>query len=241
MLEKYQLKQTRDSTTENYLSIWRQFNRFLISLDDKGSLGSWESKVALFGAYLVDQVVQSSTLRSYISAIKHVLRNDGYQWNDEIVRLNSLIKGCKFVNDTLKIRLPISRNLLEFLLFEIERQYPKQPYLEIMYKAVFALLYYGMLRVGEISVGPHVIKACNVHVATNKNKILLMLYMSKTHSQANKLQEIKITQLEEDQMKSTQSILQFCPFRLTRAYLNVRGNYLDKGEQFLVFSHRSPV
>ena len=88
-------------------------------------------------------------------------------------------------NDQVKIRLPIQKGLLEMLLFEIQRTFggvneAPQPYLEALYKAMFCLAYYGMLRVGEIAYGPHIIKAGNIHVGGNKDKILLVLYSSKT-------------------------------------------------------------
>ena len=81
MLERLRNKQTRDSTTKTYLSVWRQLNKFVISLDYKTDL-SWEQRTVLFGAYLVDKGIQSSTLKSYFSAIKHILKQDGYDWND---------------------------------------------------------------------------------------------------------------------------------------------------------------
>ena len=195
VLERLSNKQTRDSTTSNYLSIWRHLNKFIISLDYRENL-TWEQKTALFGAYLVEGGIQSSTLKSYFSAIKHILKQDGYQWNDNKLLLNSLVRSCKLVNDTVKIRLPIQRGLLEMLLFEIGRHFNKtnpQPYLETMYKAMFCLGYYGMLRVGELTLGPHTLKACNIHVGNNKDKILLVLYSSKTHGRESGPQKIKIS------------------------------------------------
>ena len=152
VLERLRNKQTRNSTTKTYLSIWRHLNKFIISLDAKLNI-SWEEKTALFGAYLVDGGIQSSTLRSNFSAIKYILKQDGYPWDDNKVLLNSLVRSCKMENDRVKIRLPIQKGLLEMLLFEVERKYQCQPYLEIMYKALFCLGYYGMLRVGELSLG----------------------------------------------------------------------------------------
>ena len=151
----------------------------------------------MFGAYLVDTGVQSSTLKSYFSAIKFVLKQDGYNWDDNKVLLNSLIRGCKLENDSLKIRLPIQKGLLELLLFELERKFANsdspQPYLESMYKAMFCLAYYGMMRVGELTLGPHTVKAGNIHVGHNKDKILVVLYTSKTHGEESGPQKIKIS------------------------------------------------
>ena len=90
----------------NYIGIWRQLNKFVINLDSRMNL-SWEDKTALVGAHLVEGGVQSTTLKSYFSAIKFILKQDGYQWDDTKMLISSLIKGCKLENDSLKIRLPI--------------------------------------------------------------------------------------------------------------------------------------
>ena len=70
------------------------------------------------------------------------------------------------------------------LLFELECYFGgsnPQPYLEIMYKALFCLTYYGMLRVGEVSLSTHTLKAANIHVGHNKDKLMVTMYTSKTH------------------------------------------------------------
>ena len=64
--------------------------------------------------------------------------------------------------------------MLETLLFEIERVYSKQYYLEIMYKTIFILAYYGLLRIGEVVNSQHCLKAANVGIGDNKDKILLI-------------------------------------------------------------------
>ena len=52
--------------------------------------------------------------------------------------------------------------------------------------------YYGLLRVGELTISPHTIKAMDVHKAENKNKILICLRTSKTHDRSNQPQIIKL-------------------------------------------------
>ena len=71
------LKSQKDSTARNYLSIWRHFNTFLIRLDRRPN--SWKERTAFFCSYLIQKGrTQSSTIASYISAIKTTLKNDGY-------------------------------------------------------------------------------------------------------------------------------------------------------------------
>ena len=137
--------------------MWRKFNNFLICLDKKPP--SWEERASLFGASLVDQGIQSSTLRSYMSAIKGILIDDGFQWDNTKLLLSTLIRGCKVVNDCVRTRLPIQKGLLEMILFEIQRIYRDQFYLEILYKTVLSLCYYGLFRIGELTSSQHTLKA----------------------------------------------------------------------------------
>ena len=111
-------KQHRDSTAKTYLSIWRQFNKFLIKLDRKPRL--WEGRTTLFVGFLIDRGMQSAMVKSYVSAIKKTLVMDGYSWNNNLILISSLAKACKIVNDSVRTRLPIHCGLLEMILYEVQ-------------------------------------------------------------------------------------------------------------------------
>ena len=76
IIEKLIGQTRKNSTTQNYLSIWRQYNKFVISLDVKPV--SWEDRVTLFIGYKIENGMQSSTVKCYVSAIKKLLVEDGY-------------------------------------------------------------------------------------------------------------------------------------------------------------------
>ena len=111
-------KQNRSSTAETYLRIWRRFNNFVIQLDKKPN--SWEEKTTLFIANMIENGSQSNSVKSYVSAIKRILIDDGYQWDDTKILLSSLTRACRIINDKVKTRLPIQCGLLELILFEIQ-------------------------------------------------------------------------------------------------------------------------
>ena len=226
-------KNTRKSTSANYLAVWRQFNKFLIQLDRRPRL--WEDRVAMFCAHLIENGAQSQTVKSYVSAIKSVLKGDGYQWNDNQVLLESLIGACRLQNDTVKCHLPIRVGLLEILLFEIQRKFADQPYLEVTYKTMSALMYYGLLRIGEVVQGTHTMKAKDIHVAGNKDKIMIVLCSSKTHGKNSLPQKIKITAVSDSFEMSN---LYFCPFKLTRQYVAIRGTFDSDDEHFFLFNRK---
>ena len=239
IIDKLKGQSKRKSTTETYLRIWRQFNNFIIRLDDMPI--TWEERTILFVAHLIEQGAQSSSIKSYVSAIKHVLQTDGYEWEDNKVLLNSLTSACKLKNDRLRTRLPIQSNLLELILFEIQRIFnDEQPYLICMYRALFALGYYGLFRVGELTNSQHVIKAKDIHVGYNKEKMLVVLYSSKTHTIGMRPQKVKIT---SNKLEKSGSYMDryFCPFKLLRDFSAMRGSFSHDAEPFFIFRDKKPV
>ena len=193
----------------------------------------------MYCAALIQEGAQSATLKSYISAIKAILRDDGYEWNENRVLLGSLTRSCKLINDRVRTRLPVNQGLLEMMLFELERLLSNQPFLMILYKAMFALAYYGLFRAGEITKSNHVIKAANVHIGQNKDKLLIILYTSKTHGLGSFPQKVKIEANHRARMVSRRRF--FCPFKLMRDYLKIRGDYTSDCEQLFVFSSGAAV
>ena len=238
ILEDLLANQNRKSTARNYLSIWRQFNTFLIQLDTLPQF--WEDRTSLFIAHLVQKGIQSGTIKSYVSGIKDMLVHVNYKWDDSKILLTSLTKACRLCNDHVTTRLPIHCGLLELLLFELERCLSKQWYLECMYKAIFSLGYYGMLRISELVKSDHVVKACNVHMALNKDKLMIMLYSSKTHGEGSRPQSIKIVSNQREK-SGKYAHRHFCPFVVINDFIKMRGNYAHEMEQFFIFHDGSPM
>ena len=242
IMESLKSKKLRKTMANNYLSIWRSFNKFLIKLDVLPT--KWEQRVVLYCTYLIEGGSQSQTIKSYVLAIKSILKDNGYCWQDGIVLLESLIRTCRIENDCIRRRLPIQIGLLELLLFEVQRYFGsiQQPYLEKLYKAIFVIMYYGLMRIGEVvkSNCEHTLRVKDMHVALNKDKILMILYSSKTHGKNNLPQKIKITALpgKEHFLGRTRM---FCPFDLVRQYAAIRGPVDDDTEHFFVFKGKITI
>ena len=181
-------------------------------------------------------------LKSYVSAIKRILVDDGYHWNNDKILLTSLTRACRLVNDRVKTCLPINCGLLEVLLFELERYFADshQLYLELLYKSIFILGYYDLLRIGELTYSPHTIHAKDVHLADNKEKLLLVLYTSKTHSRGMRPQKIKIVSNKQE-CSGKYICRNFCPFAIINDYLEARGEYDTDEELFFIFRDQTPV
>ena len=127
------------------------------------------------------------------------------------------------------------------ILFEVQRYYNNQTYLETLYKALFALAYYGMFRVCELTKtdSGHAVRAVDVSLAKNKKKLLFLLRTSKTHGLNKRPQQIKIAANDFNKIYFRNRC--FCPFQLTLDYMLHRGPVLHESEQFFVFKDKTPV
>ena len=241
------------STKIVYYNTWKNFNQFVIRLDSIPA--TWERRASLYCAYLImDKGLKPSTVRSYLSGIKAVLQQDGYEWEDNKVLLDALTRSCKIKNNSVKMRLPIQKGLLEIILFDIRRGYGDQPYLEAMYISAFLVAYYGLLRVGEITMSPHVIKAVDIHESKSKKKLLIVLHSSKTHSKGSTPQQVRIFGREQLEVVINKEVFRFakkyerhvkpnhfCPFEWTRKYFSMRQKIKQDDEQVFLFSDGSPL
>ena len=111
-----------------------------------------------------------------------------------------------------------------------------------MCMALFAMGYYGLMRVGELTTneGKHTVETADVHMALNKKKLLIVLYSSKMHSKASWPQKIKIIANKHEKTGSY-AHRHFCPHTLIHNFIEVRGFYDSIHEEFFIFRDRKPV
>ena len=244
VIEKLKMNQHRDSTQKGYYNIWKSFNEFFLRLDHKPN--NWEDRIVLYVGYLIDTKKQSSTVKSYISAIWAVLQCGGVTLHEDSVQIASLVRACRLRNDKLKTRFPISKGILNVILNKLQKIFDTQPYLLALYQALFASAYYGLLRIGEVTQSPHVVKATDVHLGLNKRKLLFILRTSKTHGKGSKPQMVKISSSRPSNAKMVKNkdaliSCKFCPYALLRAYITIRNDIVELNEQFFIFSDGTPV
>ena len=195
----------------------------------------------LFVGYLVNNRKKSSTIKSYISAIKSVLRENNIKINEDKYLLSSLTKACKYKNDYVKTRLPIHKKLLNAILAQTKAHFKGlgQIYLSKLYTAMFAAGYYGLLRISELTsdVHNHPILAKDIQVGTNKKKLLFILRSSKTHWKDSKPQIVKINSTTTKNGTTNK----YCPFELINDYTSTRPRRQTNKEPLFVFKDRTPV
>ena len=247
IVDKLRLDRVRDSTKQNYYSVWKAFNSFFLRLDVKPIL--WEDRLVLYAAFLVQNNRKAQTVRSYICAIKNILRDDGVEINEDKFLLTSLTKACWLKNTKVVTHLPIQRNLLQLLLLTLFEHYYQQGqiYLAYMYVTLFSTMYFGMFRIGELTLSPHVARVTDVQLGENKNKVLFIRRSLKTHDKGSKPQLIKIKsrlakiQDMERTAVNTPDPQTLCPFKILRSYMAIRPKFINNKEQFFVFRDRSPL
>ena len=245
LVERLKAQSHRDSTRETYYWVWKQFARFYQRLDHRPE--SWEERIVLFVGHLIKQKKQSSTIRTYFSALRAVLKIDDIELNENLFLINALTKACKLKNDRIRTRQPITRGLLNRIVGEVERYYESpevnQFYLSKMFKALFVTAYYGLFRVGELTSGAHPVLARDVEVGTNKKKLRFTLRSSKTHRRNNRPQTVKISSIKHEAKPSGEQpdVFNFCPYEILREYGQLRGPITQRREPFFVLSDHSPV
>ena len=236
IIDKLKHQCNRHSTDKVYYQVWKSFNQFIIKLDTKPK--TWEDRLVLYIGYLIHNNRKSNTICSYVSGIKSVLRKDGVFLNENKYLLNSLIKVCRIHRDQVTTQLPIRKGLMNLLVNAVPQICPDQPYLATLYQAMISTAYFGLFRIGEITYSQHVVKARDVHIAKNKDKITFILHTSKTHGRDKKPQIVKIERHLQTDRKGPNSA---CPFLLLRDYFNTRKKAKNTSEPLFVFRDRSPV
>ena len=207
----------------------------------------WSDRIVLFAAFLINNNLRSQTVKTYISALRSILAEDGIKLSQDNFLLTSLTRACRLRNDKVIHRLPIYKGLLHLILNELEKHFDKlqQIYLKKLYKAMFLSAYYGLLRAGEVAKGSHVLKAKDVHIGKNKRKLLYILWTSKTHTKGCKPQMIKINSQPKNTKKKKKSSInranKHCPYLAMKQYLRIRPEATSANEQFFVFRDGSPV
>lgn len=83
-------------------------------------------------------------IKSYVSALKAILMNIGIEVNEDRFLLTSITRACSYRNDMAKTRLPIHKHLLILLFRELNNMFDAQPYIKKLYRALFAIAYFGL-------------------------------------------------------------------------------------------------
>lgn len=226
----------RSGTKRVYRMAYLDFTRFNLSLNNMPE--RLDDQLAIYVAYRVQLGDHSGTIETYLSGIKYMLGKDGIQINTRTTRLRALIKACKYKNDRVIQRMPITETLLVKLIKEIDLIFQYQPYLARLYRCMMVLGFYGMLRVGEMASGEHPILARDVHLNQKLKKVQIILRTSKTHGLGDQPQYVKFDTHDSRVFLYNKK---FCPYQVVADFLDIRGPKLKDSDPLFVFTDNSPV
>lgn len=223
----------RPSSQGMYHSIWTNFLRFLSEF--KNLPAKWEDKMVMYAAHLGNEGDTGQTVSSYMSALRYKLRKDGVDIPDKNFEIASIIRTCKLKNSKVHYRCGISKIMLKDIIKALQSMFQDkgQDYLFHFYRAIFLTAYYGMFRIGELADSPHSLKSEDVKMSSNKNKFLLILRSSKTHSKGDFPHTVSVPQVvdveEDDDL--------YNPFKAIRDYRLRR----PAGHNFFLFQDGTPI
>lgn len=195
----------------------------------------------MYVTFLADNNYYENTIRSYISAIRHQLKQDGEVLNEDQFLLESIIRSSRIKNNIKRDRMGISLNMLCNLLDQLNIKFDTQPYLRALYRAMFTLGYFCLLRVSELTTGRHPILAKDVSAARNKLKIQVKLRTSKTHNLSNRPQVIRYPDPDEEAEALKLLGSRHCPFTIIEQFISLRGEYVEDGDPFFTYKEGIPI
>lgn len=153
-MELYFLHGLAESTRRTYGTAKRRYLEFCTARD-LAPVPASEQQLCSFVAYLALDSLTHSTIKSYLSGVRHLHIEEG-QGDPGIcgmARLEQVLRGVKRVQAKVlgspRLRLPISIELLQALQRVWERRATEDA---VMLWAAAALCFFGFLRSGEITL-----------------------------------------------------------------------------------------
>lgn len=209
----------KKSTIENYHHHLYSLQNFTNSvLDTPLLLPVSPYVIALWIAELFRQDKKPCTIISYLSGISFFHKLYQIQDNTHAYLVTKMIQGVKNLTPNKPQLQPINISLLEHLT-DILPYILHDNYSIHLYKAIFCLMYFACLRVGEVAHSSHADNTLQITQVsfTHKNSSAISLsitFNSYKHSK-NQMPTLSIT---------TQNNTKICPVLNTMKYLSLRTN-----------------
>ena len=183
-----------------------------------------KNHIVLFISYCFECGYAPSTIVTYVSGIsfKHKLNS----WYDpsQLFVIKKLLEGCKRSRKRCDSRAPVTQKMLNAICQSLATICYNE-YESIMFKSVYCLAYYGLLRVSEVTFAS-VLQADRPlklrDISFNRDAAVLLTIRMAKNNQRGQPTIIKIPCMPDDSM---------CPVCLLRSYLKLRSN--QPGQLFI--------
>lgn len=223
------------STRQAYRRVIQNFEQFhLLTFSKPMSLPISEKVVAQYICHLYLQNLSSSTITSYISAISFIHKIDNFHDPTNAFFIKKMLKGVQNERGGSDTRLPITLDILNRLIDNIEHVIPSYSK-AILCKAMFLLAFHAFLRIGEFTITqtntPDIVLQIQDVVFGPINRCLQYMVVTITNYKHSDLKPVQI----EIPISATPK---YCPVRILREYLQLYKH--TKGPLFQ-FMDKSPV
>ena len=181
---------------------------------EKTNYSAMPEDICIYIAHLHNSGIRSDTIRGHLAAISFRYKNKGINTPTESFRISKLLTAYEKSDPPKKVRKPITHHTLINLLNALNARW-YTPYDSTMLKALFTVMYHGLLRIGEVtysSKNKHQLGKSNITISkhTGKRAITLTFNSFKHSKPGHKPMVIS---------KQTKGI---CPVTAYSLYLKVR-------------------
>lgn len=152
------------------------FNKFLDEMP-RGEFNNPSQKLVGFVAWLSLQGYRSSTMKTYVSILRKGLRVSNPSLDSSEV--NSKVKGAFCLERGMgRTKQLVTISMLRNLVGQLGNL-AANAYEGVMYKSMVMLMYFGLLRVGEVTQTDHVLKFRNVKISYSPRRVVLRFETAK--------------------------------------------------------------
>ena len=172
-----------------YSKHWASFYQFATKHLKRPSLPASANTLALYTTHLHHTNLQSSTIRTHLSAIAFYHKINGFTSPTSSFLVTKLLTAYSKRDSTPKTRQPINHHLLTQM-FEHLNMSNLNRYNKILYKAVFSLMYHAALRVSEVAPAAYTLHHLHANQLTFKHhdgvtKLHIAFHSYKHNTNAN--------------------------------------------------------
>ena len=154
------------TTVKQYKHAWDNFSKFVnVTLGTQLILPLDGKTVGLYVSHLHSLGLQSSTIRTHLSAISYYHKIRDVYDPTQCFLVNKLMASVQKQAQSVDQRLPVSHSLLQKLIQALHSVASNQGDI-YLYSAMFSLAYYACLRIGEVAVSTNTRNTLSIHQIT---------------------------------------------------------------------------
>lgn len=174
------------NTRKAYDTAVNSFNDFRILYKIPVTWPIPKEQIIWFISYCFEKMYSPKTITSYISGLSFYHKINGWYNISDLFIIRKLLEGCRRMRPSVDCRAPISIKMLQNLCTLLS-SVTFNEYEATLFKALFTTAYFGMFRVGELTVTGS--KGCvdvdNVSIRRDGKLVSICLKYTKTNQYGN--------------------------------------------------------